>query len=218
VNLQEWIQYRRTCPLCQGTLSTYLHSTKKQGIRIEDGRLVITFPMHELNKQAKYIVGYSFDLYKNSFLIDFYDKNNTRLEKETPNFLMDKFRKFDTNLGHYSFYRCCTTCRRYHYTSTDFKFNFKTATLSAELDVSTEYFGFVQLLKNSNEKPYRIFRLLNFCPQDKCSLSYWSSDYPEGTNPNFNIPSYAEHIYLPLIRFVSLEETLNRLKKLLVFC
>jgi len=173
--------------------------------------------MYEANKQAKYIAGYSFDLYKNSFLIDFYDKNNVRLEKETPNFLMDKFRKFDNNLGHYSFYRRCTTCQRYYYTSTDFKFDFRTATLSAELDVATEYFGFIQLLKIESDRPYRIFRLLNFCPQDKCSLTYWSDNHPGGTIPSVAAPISAEHIYLPLIRFVSLEETLARLKKLLVF-
>lgn len=217
VNLQEWIHYRHNCPLCQGILSTYLHSTKKQGIKIEDGRLVIKFPMYEENKRAKYNVGYSFDLFKNSFYIDFYDNLDTRSEKEIPLFLMDKFRKFDTNLGYYSFYRRCGTCERYYYTSTDFKLNFKEATLSAEPDVSTEYFGFIQPLKGSNEKSYRIFRLLNFCPQDKCSLTYWLSDGPDGIHPNTMAPNHAEHIYLPLIHFVSLEETLNRLKKLLVF-
>jgi hypothetical protein len=222
MNLQDWIQYRRICPLCEGTLSTYLHSTKKQGSKIEGGRLLITFPMYETNKQVKYIVGYFFDLYSSSFFIDFYDKDNIKLEKESPIFLMNKFRKFNTNLGYYAFYRHCDTCQRYYYSSTNFKLDFTSSILVSPdkwatqvLEVSTEYFGFIQLLKSEKEKPYRIFQLLNFYPQDKCSLTYWSSDDPAVTYQK--IPLYAEHIYLPLIRFVSLEETLNRLKKLLVF-
>ena len=94
-NVKDWFDYRRNCPLCENVLITYLHSDRRQSIRFEDNRLVVIFPLDAIKgkkNQALYKVGYSFSLTDDTFCIEFYDKNNFRIDNEIPNFLPNRFR------------------------------------------------------------------------------------------------------------------------------
>jgi len=174
-------------------------------------------------KSSDYKVGYSFHLTENQFCIEFYTKEGLRLEKETQLHLMDKFKALDKNLNNYRFYRRCNGCRRYHYSSVMFRLNFETASLNLldeDFIIDSEYFSFIQAMEQGSKMPYRIYRLLNCYSSKKEAISYltyWNSPVPHGTLSDSTIPSDANFLDLPLIPFVSLNDTLQRIQKLLVF-
>jgi hypothetical protein len=223
MNLKEWLNYRKNCPICQAPLTTYLHSSKKQGIKWEDGRMVIVFPLYSLDKKktSDYKVGYSFHLTENQFCIEFYTKEGLRIEKDTQFHLINRFKSLNENLKNYKFYRQCNGCKRYQYSSDIFKFNFKTFSLDFEENfiVSSEYLGLIQTMKTGSKTPFRIYRLDNFYAKIEMGtcLTYWNSLYPHGILSDCAVPDNARYVILPLIPFISEEDTLNRIKKLLVF-
>lgn len=231
MNLQEWLNSRKNCPLCEAPLTTYLHSTKKQSIKWESGRMVVVFPLHRKGQIGgyDYKVGYSFDLTNNNFSIEFYDKDGLRIEKAIAPHLMDKFKALDKNLKTYRFYRKCNGCQKYHYSSGVFRLDLKTATLRFRdgLFVSSEYFGLIQAMERGSKTPYRIYRVLNiYDPGPDITkqhtnygthLTYWNAATPNGVLSDQTIPNEAAYLNLPLIPFVSSDDTLERIKKLLVF-
>lgn len=226
MNLNDWLSYRSNCPLCDCPLTTFLHSKRRQSVKYEEGRLVVIFPRNNLYKKRSHPelnIAYSFDLYTNSFCIEFYDKDNIRLENWFDNSLMERFKILNKNLGKYRFYRQCESCQRFNYSSNDFSLSLETALLSKEITVATEFFQFIQTLDTTKGKlPFRIYRLLNcYGPRQSLKigsyLSYWDDLYPNG-NTLIQYPHpKAQNIDLPLIPFVGPEETLARIQKLLIF-
>jgi hypothetical protein len=223
MKLQEWLNHHKNCPLCVAPLTTYLHSTKRQAIKWEEGRMVVIFELRSTDKRksSDYKVGYSFHLTENQFCIEFYSKDGIRIEKEVQPHLMDKFKSLDSNLKSYRFYRQCNSCKRYHYSSSAFKLNLKDASLyfKEPFIVSSEYFGLIQAMEQGSKTPFRIYRLLN-CYTEKeigSHLTYWSASSPHGTLSDWTVPNEATFLDLPLIPFVSINETLERIKKLILF-
>lgn len=227
MNLQEWLNYQKNCRLCQAPLTTYLHSTKMQRIKWEEDRMVVIFDLRSIDRRiatkmnSDYKVGYSFHLTENKFCIEFYTKELIRIDNDTPFFLMDNFKKLNNNLKNYKFYRLCNSCKRYHYSSSTFTPNLKNASLYFKEDfiVSSEYFGLIQAMEQGSKTTFRIYRLLNsFSKKEYVSyLTYWSSDDPHGTLYDWNVPHEVKCLDLPLIPFVSPDDTLDRIKKLIVF-
>ena len=227
MNLQEWLNYHKNCPLCAAPLTTYLHSTKRQAIKWEEGRMVVVFDLLSIDRRSssrmrgEYKIGYSFHLTENQFCIEFYNKDGIRIEKEVQPHLMDKFKSLDSNLKIYRFYQQCNSCKRYHYSSGAFKLNLKDATLhfKESFIVSSEYFGLIQAMEQGSKTPFRIYRLLN-CYTEKeigSHLTYWCTSIPHGTLSDWTVPNEATFLDLPLIPFVSEDDTLDRIKKLIVF-
>lgn len=214
MNLREFLDYRKTCPLCGNDLSIIFHSQKKQTIRIEDGRLLIVFRLDALKKkQIDYKVGYSFGYNDNSCYVEFYTKDNKRFDNDIPDFLIKRFKELDRNLVSYKFYRHCSKCCCYNYCSSGFHLYFKEARTN-NLMVSTEYFGMNLKLGIDDYKVYKLYN--NYLESkstlmvEKChSLLLARDDW--GLHPGSGI------IDTSLIRFTTKEETIDRIQKLLVF-
>jgi hypothetical protein len=219
VNLKDWLNYRKNCPICASPLTTYLHSQKRQSIRYEEGRVIVVFPMNSLGKgkAADHKVGYSFGLEKDDFCTEFYDKNMFRLEGETPLFLIKRFKELQKNLGSMQFYRQCNSCNRYNYSSTYFDICLKQGLIWTGYKIRSEYFGLIQNYGGAQDDKFRIYRLLNYYHDEMTYLSYFITSNVFDAYPNSPPPNQSTHLQLPLIPFVSQEETLARLKKLITF-
>jgi hypothetical protein len=224
MNLQQFINYRKDCPICDKQLKLAFHSKKQQSYRYEDGRLIFLFDLRALKKgQTHYKVGYSFGLEDNSYYIEFYTSKDKRFDDEAPDFLRARFKELDKNLLAYRFFKYCPGCSCYNYFSNNFLLK---KTLTVQLGVETEYIGMHQPIDNR----YKIYKLLNNYTDGVSFLIYgkhWSEDMARddsdmlGNNPNptnLNINgSKLELIQTPLIKFVSKQETMARLNKLILF-
>lgn len=219
MNLREWLNYQKNCPLCQAPLTTYLHSSRRQSVRWDEERMIVVYPLHDKKLSSDYNVGYAFSLSSNQFGIEFYNKEGAVRVENSPFHLMDKFKSLDRNLRHYKFYCCCSSCQRYHYSSDVFRLDLKSSTFYPEsgLSVFSEYFGLIQVMEKDSKTLYRIYRLLNNYFNSSSQLIYWGSNDPQETLWDKTVPYGAEFLDLPLIDFISPEETLSRIQKLLVF-
>ena len=185
--------------------------------------MIVVFSLSALVKgktTADYKVGYSFGLDKDDFCIEFYDKNSFRLEKETPTFLIKRFKELNKNLKELKFYRHCNGCNRYNYTSKSFYLKFDTAAILPGYEVRSEYFGLIQNFGGAKDDRFRVYRLLNFYYDDKgeeSHLDYWITNNVYDARSDAPKPNTSTYLQLPLIRFVSQEETLERIKKLITF-
>jgi hypothetical protein len=219
VNLKDWLNYRKNCPICDSLLTTYLHSKKRQSIRYEEGRVIVVFPLTAKGKTtADYKVGFSFGLGADDFCIEFYDKNHFRLEKDTPTFLIKRFKELHKNQGSLKFYRLCNGCNRYNYTSKSFLLKFDTAAVLPGYEIRSEYFGLIQNYGGAKDDRYRVYRLLNYYDDGEGSyLDYWITNNAYDAQSDSSIPSISTHLQLPLIKFVSQQQTLERIQKLITF-
>jgi hypothetical protein len=219
VNLKDWLNYRKNCPICTSPLTTYLHSKKRQSIRYEEGRVIVVFPLTAKGHTTiDYKVGYSFDLEEDNFCMEFYDKNLFRLEKETPTFLIKRFKELDKNQGALKFYRQCNSCNRYNYSSNNFSLFLKERMVMPGYKVRSEYFGLIQNYGGTNDDRFRVYRLLNYYDSGAYSyLDYWVTSNVYDARSDIPMPNISTHLQLPLIKFVSQEQTLERIRKLITF-
>lgn len=214
MKLYDLLHYRDMCPICKDApLATFFHSARRQQIKMEEDRLVVIFCLDSLKKKhIDYKVGYSFGLKDDSFRTEFYTKDDKRFENDTPRFLMDRFKTLNNNLKGYRFYRECVICRRYNYTSSRFDINLKGATVQnlyiKQESVSLDY---------EYKGDLKIFRLDNNLETQHSDLSCWNTTNPLDRGLENSIPHEAMFMHLPLIPFVSKEETTERLKNLLTF-
>jgi hypothetical protein len=219
MNLQQFIDYRKNCPICDQQLKLVFHSKKRQSHRYEDGRLIFLFDLLPLKKkQQHYKVGYSFGLEDNSYYIEFFTKDGKRFDDEAPDFLIERFKELDKNLLAYRFFKYCPNCSCYNYFSNNFLLK-KIYTRS--LDVETEYIGMSQPIVNK----YKIYKLLNNYTDGVSSLIFgrhWAKEIARddsGGTAMIHSPagSKLEIMQTAIIKFVSKEETMQRLNKLIVF-
>jgi hypothetical protein len=211
MNLKEFLNYRYNCPICQTKLVTSFHSQRKQKIRFENNRFVVTFALDSLKRpQKNYKISYSFGLEDNSFYIDFYTKTDIKFENEVPLFLIKRFKELDKHLQDYKIYKYCSDCG-YNYGTGSFKLNYHLQNIG-ELCVGTEYIIMVQPVTDG----FKIYKLLNYYKSGETWLSY-------GKITGDKIPSPLGGIVLPnmirtgIIPFITREETMGRIGKLLVF-
>lgn len=217
MNLQQFINYRQCCPLCSGELTIEFHSARKQKVLQKERRLLVFFGLNGRTNRTfdkPYAVAYSFNLDNREFEIDFYDAHNY----DTPftivhDFLRQRFWELHKNLKQFNFSRRCYDCGKYHYTSDPFDMDLKT-TICPQLTVRSEYFGLTYLLNNSE---YRIFRLFNDYGDRLSSLTIFNGSTMLAEVHHGPADNKFDHIRLPLIPFVSKEQTLNRLKNLIIF-
>ena len=220
-SVKEWFNYRKKCPLCENVLTTYFHSDRRQSIRFEENRLVVVFPLEAMKgkkNQAHYKVGYSFSLADNTFCIEFYDKNNFRLDNEAPDFLRNRFKELSKNLGLLKFYKECGVCHRYFYFSSNFVLDFRSNFI--EIKPYFEYFGFAENYGGAQDDRYRIYRLVNRLQNNTSQITYGVDGNISHTQLDIHRPvllSGYTSLELPLIKFVSKKETLRRIKKLIIF-
>ena len=228
MHLLKFLEYNNTCPICDCLLTTDMHSTVQQEFRLEeDDRAVFIFPLRSVGDPNN---GYSFGLKDNYFSIKYYGPNKEKLEQVSDFLINTTARLFNHHLGKYQFHRQCANCKRYLYNSN----NFKVDILGYKYDpliVQSESFGFIEyfdgikpiskyhkLDKNYPKTKYQIYKLYNDYINKISTISYWDSfnfsdvNYDEGiTASSFN------SLNLSIIKYVSYERTLNRLKTLILF-
>lgn len=225
MNLKEFLNYRTTCPLCDNNLSTFFHSQKQQSVRYEDDRLVFQMRMDGLKKySANYKIGFSFDKDYNTWQLEVYQYEN-RLDSYLTTSVMSRFRELNKNLGNYKFYRQCThpKCTRFNYSSNLFKLNFQEGKIqgltngASDLNIQTEYIGMTEPV----ESGFKIYKLLNDYGKSSSRLIYgrYADEYiarDDWGTTQAPISSLT-YIEMPLVRFSSKVETMERLNKLLIF-
>jgi hypothetical protein len=217
MNLREFIDQRTHCPICDTALITQFISQRKQKIKIENDRLVAIFVMKALKtNQQDYEIGYSFDLDSNHFMVEFYSEWGH--DKQVPMHLIEKFREFHKNLGPCKFYRRCTFCNRYAKCSTPFTLDFRKQSLDTgfwdSLSTAYESFG----LSIPTEGGFKIMHLSNFyMGEEQSQLNWFRSDSESDARLDWAIPTKRSERSLPLIPFISKEETARRLNNLITF-
>ena len=204
MNLQDFLSYRDICPLCSAPLSFAFHSKKKQKHRLINNNLLIKFYMGSIKRNYRqYQIGYFINQEDNSFSIEFYDKKDNQLE-QIPITLLQQFSKFNQNLGKYKMYRYCNVCNDYDYESNHFQIDLQNGNLG-DLSVRLECFSIVKDTKI-------VYGLINNYETNKSILT---------VGRHFkNEDDYSDMFYVTetkLIKFVSKEETMNRLSKLILF-
>lgn len=225
MNIEEFLNYQTTCPLCGDKLTTFLHSQKQQSVKYEENRLVFQFRMDGLKKQdAHYKVGYSFGMKDNSWQLEAY-QYDMRLDNYITSRVMERFKELDKNLGSYIFYRRCTSpgCYCYNYMSNKFHLSYATGQImnltdaSAVLKVRTEYIG----MSAPQDKGFKIYKLLNDYDSGKSNLVYgrYQDRHIARSDWGQNNPPIQEmdFIQTAVIKFSSKDETMERINKLLIF-
>jgi hypothetical protein len=208
MNLQSFINYRNICPLCSSELTLCFHSKKKQKHEIDQDRFIVKFEMGSITKNnLTYVVGYSFSLHDDSVLIEFYNKQGIKIENITLD-LLKKFNEFNTNLGIYTFYKYCSKCNNYNYTSNIFLLD--RSIHNVNIFLRREYFCFFSPWKET----YKRYQLVNDYEYDISFLGCFDSDFIGDTRYK---SSDSDMMKLNLIKFVSKEETFTRIKKLILF-
>jgi hypothetical protein len=217
MNLREFLAFRSHCPLCNSELRTFFHSTRRQKSQLIDGRLIFFFDLSSLNKMySNYKVAFSFSLDDDSWLIDFVmltsSKDNKTLT-QIPEWLITGFKVFDENLKKYVFQRRCNNikCQRYNYTSNEFKLPFKQSKM-IDLQICQEYFGLVRQFKDE----YKIYKLLNRYDIGESILSFCKDKANVWARDDHSY-SMLQAIKLPLIKFSSIEETIDKLETVILF-
>lgn len=214
MNLQEFIDLRKDCPMCGTALITKFNS-RKQKCKLEDNRFISVFVMKGMSvNDQDYEVGYSFSMEDNSFMVEFY--NEWDMRNHASMYMCNLFKKYHANLSAgrplHRFIRTCGFCFKYEMDSKPIGLDLKTCTFgSIEKDDET----FVWSTKT--DEGFKFMLLDNYCdPNPYSEVCTWRSEHDYRVeNP---IPSGKFIVKeLPQIPFISKEETGNRLRKLLIF-
>ena len=217
MNLREFIDQRTHCPICDSALVTQFISNRKQKIKLVDDRFMVIFVMKALSaNQHDYEIGYSFDLDKNHFMVEFFSEWDHH--KQVPMHLIEKFKEFHKNLGPCKFYRRCTFCNRYTKCSTPFSLDFRKQEMDTgfwdSLSMAYESFG----LSLPTEGGFKIMHLSNFyMAEEQSQLIWFRSDSESEARLDWSMPNKRSERQLPLVPFVSKEETARRLNNLITF-
>ncbi len=197
MNLQEFIDYRQSCPMCNNTLSTGFVSKRRQNIRYEDHSMTVYFPLDGLNNNQKdYKVSYSFGMKDQSLRVEFYTEQGEKYYNISHMFLIDRFRQLHSNLKLYKFYRGCTSCRQYSYGSQNFDINLSTSTYG-DLKVWAEELTVTQQDQLGGQS-HRNYKLTNIYGEDKSYLYFWKSTW-QNFDLNYLPPSTSSCLTLPIV-------------------
>ena len=217
MNLREFIDFRKFCPICESQLTTSFHSHRKQTIRIQGNQLIAIFKVDSLPKSSTvFKAGYAFDFNVNNFAIEFWDKTDIHCYDSVSKFYMDRFLELHNNLRVFRFHRDCTYCNQYCYNSTSLKFDFRNGTYS-NLNLANECITMSQPIEDG----YRIYYLVNisntdFGPDPCAKLFTYKSSFKR-TNLKLDMPAESMTVELPHVNITSADAIMNRFSNLLVF-
>lgn len=204
------------CPLCGVELPIIFHSARRQKIRFEENKILFIFGLYSISNRLEHRAAYSFDLNSNGWCAEFYNKEaDIRLEKIHP-LPRERFKKLDTNTGDYIFFAQCNSsgCCKYVRTSNKFSLDFKNAS-TGPLTVDSEQFLLELPAVNGVFKSHRLSNFYNE------GSSYLESESWKDQDVKYrgidSLVSKCEILKLPIIPFVSKEETISRINKLLIF-
>lgn len=158
------------------------------------------------NYQNDFKVGYSFGLDDNSLLIEFYSKDEKVMNDRVPMFLIDRFRSLNDNLGFYRFYKICP-CDNYGCRTQDFLL--KAIGTIPPIKLINEFWT---LKYKESDGHRKVINFINDYSSKQSEISFRTEEDYDKLNYD------SENSFtIPLIPFVSVEETSNRLRKFLTF-
>ncbi len=212
MNLQDFIDLRSHCPICDTALITKFISDRKQKSRLENDRYAAIMVMRGMRScEPDYEAGYSFGLKDNSLSIEFY--NEWDMSKSVSNYMLKIFRDFHKNMtaARLRFARTCSFCFKYELRSDPIHIDLKKTSYSS-IDLSTESFVFT--IPNGEDKKF--IRLDNHIEWNKSDMWWWRENHDYKLE--WPLKSTCSHrLDLPLIPFISKEETTKRLSNLITF-
>lgn len=211
MNLKEFINHRSHCPICDAKLETKFISLRSQKTTLTDNKLSVLFNLKTLkNSLPDYQVIFDFDIDTGHFAIEFrteWDHTN-----QVPMHLIEKFREFYKNVGDCRFIRCCERCERYFLYSNKFTFKLSESRVG-DLELHSENFSFTVPANDG----VRIIGMFNQIHLSRTELCCWNGESEEDAKIRWLMWSGRPVQILPLIPFVSKQETTDRLNNLIIF-
>lgn len=205
MNLQDFINYKTHCPLCDEQLKNVFNS-KGRAVELQDDKFCITINLKSLKRgQKNYQALIIVDPVTNDFQVEFQRLGGRRLGDSTPLFLIQRFKEFISNSLNCKVYSYCT-CENFSYHSQYFTFDFKSSIFS-DLLLDTEMFNAVPLNDNL------ICNINNYHYSKETIVSVFKP-------PANSVLSMGTDISLPLTMLPTKKElanVLNRVKNLLIF-
>jgi hypothetical protein len=215
VNLKEFINHRQYCPICETQLVTLFHSDRRQTIKMEEHHFLVFFALDGRKAgQKQYAMAYSFDLESTDFYVEFYTKDRGSRFETAHDFLRNRFTALHQNLKRFRFIRECTFCERYSYTTQYFSLDLRAATYEP-LTIWHEDFGLIHPTKGG----HRLYKLFNYHKDGRSHLTFWKGSPDEVKLKDVAPAAWQKPttMDLPIIPFVSTQETTNRLNNLIIF-
>lgn len=211
MNLREFIGTRQCCPMCNSNLTVNFISGRAQKATLSDNELSVRLTMKSLKGHVPdYQVSYNFDLDNNSFYVNFHTEWDHTLQ--VPMHLIEKFREFHKNLKNYKFILNCEECERYALHSELLVMNMSNAQTST-IEIETENFTWAVPAQDD----CKIIGMFNNSKLSRTELVCWRGNTEEDARLHWLMWTGRPVHILPPIPFVSKEETLKRLDKLLTF-
>lgn len=214
MNLQEFINLRDKCPFCDHILTTQFISDRKQKTKIDNNRFIAILIMRGMRScEPDDEVGYSFGLTDTSLTIEFY--NEWDMKNYVTNHMIKIFKLFHQNMSNtkFLFIRACRFCFKYEMYSKIIDINLKKSQYSS-IEICNESFMFTSITDDG----YKFILLDNHIGYDNPSsqLCWWRSSVDYKISDS--IPhDCSEENSLPLIAFLSKNETAERLNNLIIF-
>lgn len=214
MNLQSFLNYKNICPLCSNPLKLFFHHKSAQ--LIDNNNILIKFNMYSAKRHTKTCqVGFYINLVDNSFHIEFYTKDDEKLEN-IPMLLLKHFKEYNLNLSQYQFYNICKHCNNYECESNYFDINLNNlSNLNiGDLIISKETF----CMYDKCQDGYLRFRLVNDFESNKSFLKICETNTNNPRNISDLVTVKNHNIYeIDLINFSSKEAMINKFNKLLPF-
>lgn len=216
MNLSDFINYRKICPVCDKSLRLIFVSKKRQIFRNSPDNICFLFRMEPSKKGQKiYKVAYNINPNTGSFYVDFYNnKPHELLEESVPLSVIKRYLEFNKNLGKYQFYKFCAHCQCYEYDSQYFILNHK----SGYLDDLEIYRETITLNKPINDG-YHILRICNVYPSKQTFIysARTPDKMPIWSLNNFDSPDPVVTSLININFSSKKEDILNKINKLLLF-
>lgn len=218
MNLKEFLEYRSVCPICDNkALTSFFGAMRKQKINYENNKFITIFDLLPIYKNhKKYKVGYEIDLCDNSFTVDFYNDDDTKLNV-IPMFLMERFQELKNNIGTFSFIKSCSACESYNYYSNPFELTPRITSIG-DLFIHKEYFGLNKMTKDG----YKVYKLYNQYYSSSSELLYADKiKHPRAAKYNFILVTQTTNKQkfsdIGIINFTNRNDVMSRIDKLLIF-
>lgn len=137
-----------------------------------DNHLSVIFDFNPINRNQKhYKVGFNFNINDNTFYVDFYNKDYSKIEEIVPLHLIDRLKALLNNIPNYQIYKNCSKCEQYNCSSNNFLLDLKSMSIGS-LNLHSEYFGVIESVADG----YFMYRLHNHYFDNKSFLYYKKSN------------------------------------------
>jgi hypothetical protein len=170
MNIKDFIKNKNNCYFCNSELDLIFFSKKKQIFNLSEDKLIVLMDL-SLKHKYTYNVSFTFNTNDNSFIVDFYDKNFSKMSKKVPITLMQGLQRYFSYLNSLQIYRSCNICKNYDYVSNDFKLDFKNKTIG-DLNIKSESFHYHKKIENK----LKIYSLFNDHAKKESTIRvYWDN-------------------------------------------